>query len=233
MPDAMPEHPRLARHGLDHVIAVEVLQRLEVVKRAARAAGTAHVDVDDREPHQVRDRADPALRPGRIGVAIAGVLDQRRIGTRAGGQVHVDRQAGPVARRQIAVAALGNGLVVHAGARRRIPVAEDRQRTRPHVAAADPIPRAGGDQAEHDAAERIGPPGGDDPAGAIDQRHGGLSRQAGGVDLLGAAMGGERRARLGAGGAERQHEQRRRDKSDPPHLRRGHYSCATAPRRGG
>jgi hypothetical protein len=38
------EDPRLARDGLDDVVAVEVLEGLEVVKRAARAGGPAQVD---------------------------------------------------------------------------------------------------------------------------------------------------------------------------------------------
>ena len=60
------------------VVAVEALQRLEEVERAARAAGAAHVDVDDREAHQVGEDRDAALRAGRVGVAVARVLDQRR-----------------------------------------------------------------------------------------------------------------------------------------------------------
>ena len=77
-PHLVVQDPRLARDRLDHVVAVEALQRLEEVEGAARAAGAAHVHVDDREAHQVGEDRDPALRPGRIGVAVAGVLDQGR-----------------------------------------------------------------------------------------------------------------------------------------------------------
>ena len=72
-------HPRLAGDRLDHVVAVEALQRLEEVERATRAAGAAHVHVDDREAHQVREHRDAARRSGRVGVAVARVLDQRRV----------------------------------------------------------------------------------------------------------------------------------------------------------
>ena len=75
-PHLVVQHPRLVRDGLDHVVAVEILQGLEIVVRAARAAGAAHVHVDHREAHQVRERRDPALRAAGIGVAIARVLDQ-------------------------------------------------------------------------------------------------------------------------------------------------------------
>ena len=82
MPDLVVQHPRLAGDGLDHVVAVEALQRLEEVERAAGAAGAAHVDVDDREAEQVGDRADRALAAARVGVAVARVLDQGRVGPR-------------------------------------------------------------------------------------------------------------------------------------------------------
>ena len=73
--------PRLPRDGLDHVVAVEVLERLEEVIRAARATCAAHIDVDDREPHQVGERRDPALGRVRVGVPVARVLDQGGVGT--------------------------------------------------------------------------------------------------------------------------------------------------------
>ena len=67
MPTLWCSDPRLVGDGLDHVVAVEVLQPLEVVERPARAAGAAHVDVDHGEAEQGGDLADPALRrrPGR------------------------------------------------------------------------------------------------------------------------------------------------------------------------
>ena len=65
-PDLVVEHPRLVGDRLDDVVAVEVLQRLEEVEGAARAAGPAHVDVDDREAHEVREDGDAVdrARPG-------------------------------------------------------------------------------------------------------------------------------------------------------------------------
>ena len=77
-PDFVVEHPGLVGDRLDHVVAVEVLQRFEEVEGAAGAAGAAHVDVDDGEAHQVGDQRDPVFGTGRVGVAVAGVLDQGR-----------------------------------------------------------------------------------------------------------------------------------------------------------
>src|SRR5207302_2222865 len=76
--DLVMGDPGLTRDGLDHVVAVEILKALEEVKRAARAAGAAHIDVDDREAERVGDHRDAALRTGWIRVSVAGVLDQRR-----------------------------------------------------------------------------------------------------------------------------------------------------------
>ena len=87
-PDLVVPHPRLAGDRLDHVVAVEALQRLEEVEGATRAAGAAHVHVDDREAHQVREDRDAAGRSGRVGVPVARVLDQRR--------VRRQRNAGPL-----------------------------------------------------------------------------------------------------------------------------------------
>ena len=65
-------------NGLDDVVPVEVLQRLEEVEGTSRAAGPADVHVDDGETHQVGDHGDAVHRAGGVGVAVAGVLDQRR-----------------------------------------------------------------------------------------------------------------------------------------------------------
>ncbi len=97
-PHLVMQHPRLARDRLDHVVAVEVLERLEEVVGAAGAAGAAHVDVDDRKPHQVGDDRDPVLGTGRVGVSVAGVLDQRRPrrpARRRRGHRHAGRQRQP------------------------------------------------------------------------------------------------------------------------------------------
>ena len=105
--DLVVQHPGLAGDGLDRVVAVERLQGLEVVEGAARAAGAAHVDVDDRVAEQGGDGLDPALRAGRVGVAVAGVLDQGRVGAVLGGPGRCTSIASlrAVARRQVAVAA--------------------------------------------------------------------------------------------------------------------------------
>ena len=98
MPDPVVQHPGLAGDGLDHVVAVEALQRLEVVIRAARAAGAAHVDVDDREPEQVGDRAiRSAARPDRRSRSRS-TRPASGTGPEPAGQAHVDRQPGAVAR---------------------------------------------------------------------------------------------------------------------------------------
>ena len=68
-PDLVALDPRLAGDRLDHVVAVEALQRLEEVEGAARATGAAHVDVDDGEAHQVADQRDAAL--GAVGIRVA------------------------------------------------------------------------------------------------------------------------------------------------------------------
>ncbi len=171
-PDLIVQGPGLVRDRLDDVIAVEALQRLEEIEGAARAAGAAHIDVDDREAHQVREDRDPALRPGRIGVPIARVLDQRRRRpTRQRRQfdpgegvrhvlrrVDVNRQLGPVAGRQVAVPARGDRLAVDAGAGRRRLRRQDLERRRFRAVSrqADGVAAARGDVAEEDAAEFVG-----------------------------------------------------------------------------
>ncbi len=96
--DLAAEHPGLAGDRLDHVVAVERLQGLEVVEGTARAARAAHVDVNDRIAEQAGNRSDPALGAGRVGVAVAGVLDDRRIGAVLGrsGKVDGEGELGPV-----------------------------------------------------------------------------------------------------------------------------------------
>ena len=89
--DPVVERPGLPGDRLDHVVAVERLQALEVVERASRATGAAHVHVHDRPAEQGCNRLDAALRAGRVGVAVAGVLDEGRVGAvlradRAGGR---------------------------------------------------------------------------------------------------------------------------------------------------
>ena len=77
------EDPGLAGDRLDRVVAVEALERLEVVEGAARAAGAAHVDVDDGEAELLNQRLNRALAAVRVGIAVAGVLEQGRVRTAA------------------------------------------------------------------------------------------------------------------------------------------------------
>ena len=225
-PDLVMENPRLPRDGLDHVVAVEALQRLEEVEGATRAAGAAHVHVDDREPHQVGEDGDPALRTGRVRVPVAGVLDQGGGGPRRNrrqlnaGQhlrhvlrrVHVDRQLGAVAGGQIAVAAGRDRLVVDGGARRSRLPREHRQRLRCLASRRGPHPVAASRRhvAEQGAAQRIGLPRGDRRPGAVQQRHLRARRQTGHVDLLNAAVRAERGLGRRDAGPRRGHEHERK-----------------------
>ena len=210
------QHPRLARDGLDHVIAVEALQRLEVVKRAARATGPAHVDIDHREPEQVGDRRDPAVGSLRIGVAVAGVLDQRRVGPFAAGQVHVDRELGPVAGREVAVAAGRDPLVVGLGAQRRRTVREHGQLRGLRTAFGPYAVRAAGRHVtEQQRAEGVDPLGLHRAPAAVDQTQQRAGLGAGDVDLLGAAAGRERgrRGRRGNARSGEQHDHRDQERA--------------------
>ncbi len=163
--------------GLDHVVPVEALQRLEEVERAARATRAAHVHVDDREAHQVREHRDAARRPGRVGVAVARVLDERRVrrrvrrtardrragreaglARRARGRVHVGGELRAVAHGQVRVAVGRDRLVVDA----RIPrgglvgVHRERARRRAGGDAADAVARGRRHVPEQHAAARVG-----------------------------------------------------------------------------
>ena len=205
--------PRLMRHRLHDVVAVEVLQRLEEVERPARAARAAHVDVDDGEPHQVGERGDAAHRPVGLGVAVARVLDQGR-GLHAGcdqrrelaGQLgrkvealgvrdvrrRMDRvrQLGAVAGGHVAVAVRRDRLVVDVGRGRGGLLRQDRQRSGRLAGRVEPHPIAISrrDLAEQDPAEVVGGPGLDHLIGGVEQRGRAAGGQAGCVDLLDAAV---------------------------------------------
>ena len=69
--DLVAEHPRLVSDRFDHVVAVEILQLLEEVVGAARAAGPAHVHVDHGEAHQVGEHGDAVFRAGRVRISVA------------------------------------------------------------------------------------------------------------------------------------------------------------------
>jgi len=79
IPTLLLGDPGLMGHRLDHVVAVEVLQRLERSRSTTRAAGAAHVHVDDVNPIRLARAAirSPARR---LRVPVAGVLDQVRRG---------------------------------------------------------------------------------------------------------------------------------------------------------
>ena len=133
--DLAARRPRLPRDGLDHVVAVEPLERLEEVERPARAAGAAHVDVDDRVAEQVGDRGDRALAAVGVRVAVARVLDQRRVRPGPARQAHVDRELDAVARGQVAVAAARDPLPVEPRRRRRRAVGEHAHALAAHAVA--------------------------------------------------------------------------------------------------
>ena len=111
--------PWLAGDGFDDVVAVEALQRLEVVERPARAPGAPHVDVDDGVAQQQRELRDRALAAVGVGVAVARVLDERRVRALTRRQLDVDRKLRSVAGLQVAVAGAGDRLLVERRARRR------------------------------------------------------------------------------------------------------------------
>ena len=156
-PDPVVQHPGLAGDGLHDVVAVEALQPLEVVEGAAGAAGAAHVHVDDGVAEQVEDLADAALGPGRVGVAVARVLDQRSGRGR--------RRRGPAASRRPRGwsrpawsgirshprAASGCRSTASFGAERSL-ITPTRHGERA-VSGTDPVALAGRDPAEENAAE--------------------------------------------------------------------------------
>ena len=187
------QHPGLAGDGLHHVVAVQALQLLEEVEGAAGAAGAAHVHVDHGEAEQVEDLADAALGAGRVGVAVARVLDQGRVGAGGGGarQPHVDRQAGSIPRGQVSVASGGQRLVVDRRVLRRGAVAHhsDGHGERA-VGGADPVALAGRDSAEEDPAEAADGLLGNRLALAH-QAQAGTGLGAGDVDLVDAPMDGQ------------------------------------------
>ena len=71
--------PRLRGDGLDGVVAVERLQLLEVVVRAAGAPGAAEVHADGREAEQLRDARRRLVAVG-VRRVVAGVLDDGGVG---------------------------------------------------------------------------------------------------------------------------------------------------------
>ena len=221
-PDLAVRHPGLPRDRLDDVVAVERLERLEEVEGSAGAAGAPHVDVDDREAHQVRQDRDPALRSVGIRVAVSGVLDQGR-GRSAGrerrqvesgqdagdvrGWVDVDRELRAVASPQIAVPARRDVLVVDPGARRRRPRREHADRSRGPAVRREPVPGARLDGAVDDAAELARALAVDDVAVPAQELRPRPRLETRRVDLLGAPVRVERRA-LGAVGRRRQQRER-------------------------
>ena len=80
MPGLWCSDPRLRGDRLDDVVAVERLQRLEEVERAAGATGAADVHADRRVPEQLRDLRARLRRAGMRRV-VARVLDHRRVRT--------------------------------------------------------------------------------------------------------------------------------------------------------
>ena len=190
--------------SFDHVVRIEVLERFEIVERSARASRPAHVHVDDRETHEIRELGQAAFRTRRVRVAVARVFDQRRVGTRAcrRRKVDVDRQLGAVARGQVRVAAVGDPLVEDAG----IPgfgglrVDGDRAGFFAVGCEPDPVARFWRDGPEQQPAGRVRGLRGDRFAVRAQQRHLGIRRQARYVELFHAPVRAER------GRARRCHE---------------------------
>jgi hypothetical protein len=119
--------------------------------------------------------------------------------TTASGQVHVDREPGAVARRQVAVAVGRDALAVELGARRSAAVRQDGDR----AGAVDAVAGARRDVAEEGGAKRAGPLGRDAAAGAVGERQALMWPRAADLDLLDAAAdlqrGGRRGGRKQAG----------------------------------
>ena len=232
-PDLVVLHPGLPGDGLDDVVAVEALQRLEEVEGATGAPGAAHVHVDDREAHQVREHRDAARRPLRVRVAVAGVLDQRgvrREERKAGGKVrkrgegrdaearracrrvHAVRELRPVPGREVAVAAARDRLVVHARVPGRGPLGADGQLGRERAVGDAPhtVARPLRHVAEQEAAERARALRLHDRARAVHQRHRRGRRETGHVHLARAADCGEAGCCRG-GRCHREHPREQRD----------------------
>ena len=107
-------------------------------------------------PSSVAIGADPALRAGRVGVAVPGILDRASGTARPAGQANIDRELGAVARRQVAVTRTRDALVVDLRARWRGPVRHHGHRARGRAAPCEPhaISRSRPDAAEDRAPER-------------------------------------------------------------------------------
>ena len=205
---------------LNDVIAVEVLQRLEEIIGAARAASATHVDVDNREAHQVGQDRDPTFGPGRVRVSVARILDQgRRRATRQRRQfdtrqhvghvlrrVDIDRQLGPVARGQVAVSTRRDRLFVDVGAGRRGLGRENPQGSRLRAPGDDPVAVSRRDVAKEDPAEVIGALRRDFDALFVVEGHRRPRRKPGRVDLFDAPVRLERRG-LGAQRKQQQGDQ--------------------------
>ena len=118
MPTSVELRPRLGGDGLDHVVAVEALDRLEVQERPARAAGAAHVDADVGEAERVVESA-------RTGCCRAGSGRSRSTRRRSGtgpvpdGKRDVGRQGGAVAGGEVAEPLVERLAVVEAPGRAR------------------------------------------------------------------------------------------------------------------
>ena len=197
--DGAVEDPRLRGDGLDHVVPVERLELLEVVVRAAGAAGAAEVHAHGGEAEQLRD---PRRRLRRVGVrrVVPGVLDHGGVGptTRGSGQRDVDRQLGAVARGQVAVPR-AEVLARVERLRRRVGGARHRHRRRLGVPDADDVARARAHVAEEHAAGGVDRARRDLPAVGRPEHRGGAGRGSGDRDLLDARLHREVGARAGGG----------------------------------
>ena len=128
--DLAVRDPGLRGDGLDDVVAVGRLERLEELERTARTTCPADVHTHCREAQRGGDQR-ARLRRRRIGGRVAGVLDNRRVRTLVGGtgQRHVHREQRAVARLQVAVA----GSDVLRRVERRVGHVRGGRRRRPRV----------------------------------------------------------------------------------------------------
>ena len=221
--DLVAGNPRLRGDGLDDVVAVEQLQRLEEVVGAARAAGAAHVHADGGEAEDGGDErgrivgrvaqgghrvAQPLVagdRLARLRRRVAGVGHHRRVGpfVDGAGQGHVGRERGAVARGDVRGAGQERLRVVEALRRQALGDAEHVQVARPLLSrgGAHDVAVAGRDVAEHEAALRVGDAAGERGARAIVDGELGAGIGVRDVELLDTFTYVKRGIAVAAGGA--------------------------------
>ena len=242
-PDLVIAHPWLACDRLDDVVSVEALKRLEEIEGATRAAGAAHVHVDDREAHQVREDGDTAVRAGRVGVSVTRIFDQGRVrrsvsratwnryarrqtGLSRGTcrRVHVDGELRSVAGGEVCVAIGRNRLVVDPWipGRRLVGVHRQCPRFQPIRISAHAVTACRRHVPKQQPAERVGILRLEGLSRGVGERRRRVGCEAGDVHLVGAAERVKGRRRGGSvGGCQRTddepsaHQHRKRPRASP------------------